>query len=548
MKRISFNKCLLSSVVALALSGCANNAIKDFGTVQQDTFDKSVVEGLVKAKGIWGSQYQPITYSLRSEELFAKKEKIAPIKLTDKDLAGLSMNSGATLGSLSAALGDNHRVNFLFEGDGALGDKPFSVHNFRGNLGELINLIEELHNISINYVSGNTFIVEEASRFILSIPPNEKVAKTLTDDLKGIGAKDIVVNQLSGSLTYMASSKHQRDVEKYIKRFYGNFASVRMQVTVFSVSLDESFAEGFDWSSINMVLGNVSAAILNAEGGVLGAIANAGNSQNSNNQNGNNQNGNSGSNNSSNSSSNSSGSGDNNNSSNYGSGFDKDAQFGGSSLGDINTYTQLSGGKLGLGAFSSTMALDATIDWLDQYGVTRTDQSFFIETHTGEKAEVVSKRTVPFNKNPSSNIVAGNTPIISNSSSTEEKEIGVTMGVTPYFDASSGEVHMSMDVELATLIGFTDVDLGDGSSIKQPSVQTQKFPTTIRMKAGESKIFGGIIFDSVIEEKSNPYFLDEYSDSTGYKTTSTSKSALFVLLRPTVVLFSSEVDQKSKSK
>ena len=104
-----------------------------------------------------------------------------------------------------------------------------------------------------------------------------------------------------------------------------------------------------------------------------------------------------------------------------------------------------------------------------------------------------------------------------------------------------------MDVELATLVGFTDVDLGNGESISQPSVQTQKFPTTIRMKAGESKIFGGIIFDSVIEEKNNPYFLDEYSDTTGYKATSTSKSALFVFLRPTVVLFSSEIDQK-KSK
>jgi len=217
-------------------------------------------------------------------------------------------------------------------------------------------------------------------------------------------------------------------------------------------------------------------------------------------------------------------------------------------LGDINSYTQLSKGKIGLGAFSSTIALDATIDWLNQYGVTRTDQSFFIETHTGEKAEVESKRTLPFNKNPSSNIVASSTPIVSNSSSTEEKEVGVTMGVTPYFDASSGEVHMSMDVELATLVGFEDVDLGNGSSIKQPSVQTQKFPTTIRMKAGESKIFGGIIFDSVVEEKSNPYFLDEYEDTTGYRTTSTSKSALFVLLRPTVVLFSSEVDQKSKNK
>jgi len=544
MKRISFSKCLLASFVALTLSGCANNSIKNFGEVQQDTFDKSIEEGLIKAKGIWGSQYQPITYSLRSEELFAKKEKVAPTSLTGKVLSGLSLNSGATLGQLSEALGAIYSVNFLFEADGKLSEKPFSIPNFRGNLGDLINLIEELHNISINYVSGNSFIVEEASRFILSIPPNENVAQTLTADLAGIGAEKIVVNQLSGSLTYMASSKQQRDIERYIKRFYGNFASVRMQVTVFSVSLDESFAEGFDWSSINMVLGNVSAAILNAEGGVLGAIANAGSETGNQSGDSNNSNSNNGSTGGTNGDS-SSGQGSNNS---FGAGFDQDAQFGGSSLGDINTYTQLSGGKIGLGAFSSTLALDATVDWLDQYGVTRTDQSFFIETHTGEKAEVESKRSVPFNKNPSSNIVAGNTPIVSNSSSTEEKDIGVTMGVTPYFDASSGEVHMSMDVELSTLVGFTDVDLGNGQSIKQPSVQTQKFPTTIRMKAGESKIFGGIIFDSVIEEKSNPYFLDEYADKTGYRTTSTSKSALFVLLRPTVVLFSSEVDQKSKSK
>ena len=366
------------------------------------------------------------------------------------------------------------------------------------------------------------------------MPPNEKVAETLSTDLAGIGAKEIVVNQLSGSMTYKASSKEQRDIETYINRFYGNFASVRMQVTVFSVSLDESFAEGFDWSSISMVLGNVSSAILNAKGGVLGAIADAGNNSQDNDNSSTNNNSNSTTDNDSNG---------NGNSNNYGRGFDQDAQMDGSSLGDINTYTQLSDGKIGLGAFSSTVALDATIDWLDQYGTTKTDQSFFIETHTGEEAQVESKRSIPFNKSPSSNVVAGNTPIVSNSSETEEKEIGVTLAVTPYFDASSSEVHMAMDVELSTLIGFTDVDLGDGNTIRQPSVQTQKFPTNLRMKAGEFKIFGGIIFDSAVEESNNPYFLDDYADSTSYKTTSTSKSALFVFIRPTVVLFSSEVDQ-----
>mgnify|MGYP003624530599 CR=1 FL=1 len=537
MKRISACKSILAASIVLALSGCANNAIEDFGKVKKNTFDKSVEEGLKNAKGIWGSQYQPVTYSLRTQELFAKKEKFAPNILTGKKLNGLSLNAGSTLQDLSSTLGDLHGINFLFESDGALGNVPFSVPNFEGNLADLIKLIEEIHNISINYVSGNTFIVEEGSRFILSVPPNKNVAETLTRDLTGIGAEDIVVNQLSGSMTYVASSKEQRDIETYINRFYGNFASVRMQITVFSVSLDESFAEGFDWSSISLVLGNVSAAILNAEGGVLGAIANAGNTDST-------QTSSSTTNSSSDSTNSSSDSGSSNS---FGSGYDQNAQMDGSSLSDINTYTQLSNGKIGLGAFSSTLALDATIDWLDQYGTTRTDQSFFIETHTGEEAQVESKRTIPFNKSPSSNIVAGATSIISNSSETDEKEIGVTLSAIPYFDASSSEVHMAMDVELSTLIGFTEVDLGDGNTIRQPSVQTQKFPTNIRMKAGESKIFGGIIFDSIIEESNNPYFLDDYADSTGYKTTSTSKSALFVLLRPTVVLFSSEVDQ-AKSK
>ena len=177
-----------------------------------------------------------------------------------------------------------------------------------------------------------------------------------------------------------------------------------------------------------------------------------------------------------------------------------------------------------------------TIDWLNQYGTTKTNQSFFIETHTGIEASVESKRNIPFNSAPTSNVVASSTPIVQNSAETDNREVGVTMSVTPYFDSSSSEVIVNMDVELATLVGTESVDLGDGQSIRQPSVQTQQFPTALRMKAGETKVFGGIIFDSVIEDGNNPYFLDDY-ESLDYKSQALSKSALFVVIRPTVVVF-----------
>ena len=78
MKRISFIKGAVAASVVIGLSGCANNSIKDFGEVQNDSFEKNVDDGLASAKEVWGSHYEPITYSLRTEELFAKKENKVP--------------------------------------------------------------------------------------------------------------------------------------------------------------------------------------------------------------------------------------------------------------------------------------------------------------------------------------------------------------------------------------------------------------------------------------------------------------------------------------
>jgi hypothetical protein len=56
----------------------------------------------------------------------------------------------------------------------------------------------------------------------------------------------------------------------------------------------------------------------------------------------------------------------------------------------------------------------------------------------------------------------------------------------------------------------------------------------IRMKVGETKLLGGIVFDTVITDRNDVNILDMDED---FIRKNMSKSAMFIMVRPSVHLF-----------
>ena len=170
----------------------------------RNNFEQMIDKALVDAKNIWGKDIVAIEYSPRTNGLFAKRENVAPTSLLSKRIEGVSFTGDMTLGTLTRVIGDKFNVNLMVP-DENLREKSVDINNFRGSLAQLIFVLEDTFDMNIAYMTGNSFIARASERYIVSVPNNESVAAAIESDITGLGAKEVKVNVLSGSLSYNAS-------------------------------------------------------------------------------------------------------------------------------------------------------------------------------------------------------------------------------------------------------------------------------------------------------------------------------------------------------
>jgi len=539
------------TISALVLSGCANNpGVKNSEKLTMENIESTVAERAAELDDTWSKTDPAISYFDREQSLYIERANVIPERLLSKKVRGLTIRPGGTLGRLQGVFYP-YKLNVLFSGasqaapveskpgdaptqaTGDLEKLPFSIRNYNGTIGELLMMIERLHNISFEYIGGNSIKVAKTSTFIASMPQNDEVLKALDEGVKSLGATNVSTNRLAGSLIYEASNHDQEMIRDYMDRFYENFAGVKMQMTVFSVSLNQSLSDGFNWRELDVVLGNVEAAY---SGGVIeqliGGLTDGQNSQNGT------TGGTTGTNNNSGSNSGNSNSNSNSGSSN-GPDFGYDSRYAGSSINDMKGFSWFKPEGIEMGAFNKNISLSVVMDWLNQYGSTRAEQSAFLETVTGKETEIKSQKKIPYVESESTSFVGTQQPIASSSTETKEEEVGIKVVFKPFYESSSQEIVLDLKVELKNLVGYTTLTTQSGD-IQRPEIQEQLFPTTVRMKAGETKLLGGVIFDTLVEARDD-VSLVKFDDGE-YINQKLSKSAMFVLIRPTVQLFR----QKSK--
>jgi hypothetical protein len=519
----------VSLAVMFVINGCANNPeIRSEEKLKSDEVE-SYVDGKVEEfNRVWSERDPAITFLERDDDVFVEKIYDLPKKLKDKKIIGLYIKNGSTLKDMVGLLYP-YKTNIMFS-DKEIAELPISLKRYSGTLGELFEMIEGLHNLSFEYIGHNTVKITDKTTYMASFPQVEQVLDSVSENLESLGAEEIKTNVLAGSVVYQATTREQKDIIAFVDRFYENYAGVKLQVTVFNVSLQETLSDGFDWSSLDVVMGHVEAAYAGGTirqllaaldgqnqqngggvngglngGGVNGGVNGGNNQNNQNNQN-------------------------NGDTPNFGYG----SRYAGSSIDDIRSFGWLNDERFELGAFNKNLSMSVALDWMNQYGNTEARQSAFIETMTGKETVISSQRRVPVIADESTTLVGNLSPVATQNTSTDEEEIGVKVTFTPFYDSSSQEMIIDLEVNLKNLVGNRTLTSATGQKFDRPEIQEENFPTMIRMKVGETKLLGGIVFDTVITDRNDVNILDMDED---FIRKNMSKSAMFIMVRPSVHLF-----------
>jgi hypothetical protein len=529
---------LLAASIAMSffIGGCANNPeLRNSEKMTMDNVDKKVEERAKEMEQTWATNDPAVVYFDREKEVFVTRSQVLPTSISNKKIYGMTVAKGTTLQDIAAHLYP-YKVNLMFgtsesQGEEDIANLPFSIKNYTGTVGGLLSMIEGLHNISFNYIGENTIKAEKQSVYIASMPSNEEVLESVKSGITSIGAESPTTDLLTGSLIYKATNYEQRTVVDYLDRFYENYAGIKMQVTVLTVSLDETLEDGFNWGELDVVLGSVEAAY---SGGPINNWLQQLTNQAANSLSGTNSTtGETGTSGGTTGTTSSSGSSSDSDSSFPELGYD--SRYSGSSIDDIKSYGWFKPEGLDLGMSNKNISVNVIMDWLNQYGSTRAEQSAFLETITGKETEISSQKAIPYIESESTTLQGQLSPVATQNTETAEKTTGIKVVFTPFYDSSSQEVMVDLDILLKNLVGYTELTSANGNEIKRPDIQTQKFPTTVRMKVGETKLLGGVIYDTVIESRTNPNVFS--FEGSEYIEKNMSKSAMFVLLRPTVQLF-----------
>tara|TARA_Y100001936_G_C15880045_1_gene562332 strand:- start:356 stop:880 length:525 start_codon:yes stop_codon:yes gene_type:complete len=123
------------------------------------------------------------------------------------------------------------------------------------------------------------------------------------------------------------------------------------------------------------------------------------------------------------------------------------------------------------------------------------------------------------------------------SSQVETLEVGLDLKLQPFYSADSELVTIDVKLSLSSLLGFVELQAGNQlGTVSYPNTQEQEFSDIVKLRAGEPVIVGGITYDQVSDKRNNPSFLKDYK--TASKNETVSRNAMFILLRPTVTIFS----------
>lgn len=485
-------KLLLPLLIAAALSGCASfpenyekpTRANDVAAEMQDVWSSIPAITRVTSKtGITIKKFNDVPNHVRSRHINLKIEN----------------GQGLAIADVAAALrAQGVRVTSTLKDS----DKHEIVNSFTGDLGLFLDQLTVEHNIAYEYRNDVLFLTE-SSRYVVTLPQHEDFLKEVTKSVIEMGGTAVRGDVRSSRLYFQAKPDVAPMLEEYIGHIAANAAMLKMQVAVITVRLTRDFNLGLDWANLQAGAGRgqlapgitpifpkeptttVPGTTGTGTGVGTAAVATAAETA--------------------------------------------------IKLGQVLGFSGGTGGTFTVAnqAFSLTAAVKA----LSTYGNARTEQNVSMGTLNGLKVKIESGNDIPYVKKIGSATTSGGST--SGSSETDIVKSGLTVELTPYFDAEDKSVVSTMHVNMASLVGFRELPAGlNLGMMSLPEMQKLGFDNVGRLTVGETQVLGGITYDQLDNNYTNLPGLE--SAATGSKSEKTSRFAVYIVLRPTVTVFESE--------
>ncbi len=473
MQKIKKN--LLGACISALIftGGCTGVSIPDSEKYNEKQIIQPVMDKLEKN--------EPALTKIRTEFFTIYKPDELPKILRDREVK-LNLARDATVEDLAMALNLLGLSTVVADSDtNTVSTTKISVRNYKGKLGNLLDVLSSVYNISFNYETGGILTIQEQSTYIINVLQNQEIIEDLSATILRLGATETEFSLVGGNLIYKASPKSHHKIKNYIESYSKNAAVIGLQVSVVTVQLDKSSNKGFDWSTLNVVAGdpNLFSSDEPTPGGEEGVVAAA---------------------------------------------ADVIAEGLGLSTGN---------GSAGLKYVNGDFNFEGVINYLSTYGKTEANQSTMMKTISGKEVSLVSTQSIPYVEEIE--LTLGND---NNNSSegitTSSVDIGLTLTITPYFDSNTNMVTVNLELDLSSLLAMTEITSGD-TKITQPQTQNQTFTNLMKLKAGDSSVIGGIMYDTVSDNRTGISYLEEMDIASQSKQT--TKNAVFIILRPSVTVF-----------
>lgn len=361
------------------------------------------------------------------------------------------------------------------------------VPSYTGPIGVLLDSIGAASSLSFSWSRG-VLIIDKNRPYLLRIPQNTEIAEAVSAALTSMGAADVQASKEAGLISFRASTQDRARITAYLDRLAVNTSMVNLQMAVMNVSLNEETGRGLDWSTLAVKAGDLGL-LKSAADAAAGAVGGG-----------------------------------------VGDGVTAPVQ-------DIitrGTAAGVEGGGVSVVFKNSNLSLNAVLNMLSTYGESRTVQNLTLKTLSGVPVELRSGESIPYVEDISLNV---NEYSATSGVTTTTVDIGFEVGISPFYDAEDNLVTVELDLSMKSLVGFRELSTGkaEGGTISRPQVQDQSIKNIARLEAGETALIGGLVYESVSDNRNTLTGLERLP--VGSKKLKTTRNALFVLLRPTVVVY-----------
>jgi hypothetical protein len=445
---------------------------------------------------------------------------------------GTGTNAGGTFGnrnrSSSSATGAGRSGVGGAAGGGQRTDRqeimlqrrlPFT--RYSGTVGGLVDSLRRGLGIVMTYENGMVFI-SDREKYSVILPQNEEVIQTVTEEIRGLGGEGIVPSLRGGQILYSASPSVQDAVIRpYLDRLARNMAVINIQAAVVSVSLTDTTSSGFDWSKFQVALEGRQSRLNPSTGTTTTTTPNGATTDTTKTC---------------------------ATCKTTGSPLDSAGlqQVDPGSVIDL-TKNGLVLGKTALGNYFGTygaLSVASAINFLSEFGNTKIDQNVQLKTLSGTDVKFRSGQIVPYVSGVAATS-AGYNSNVTGSSATDKVDTGLTVLMTPLYDADTQLVTMNVNLSLKSILQFVQLNAGNQlGTFSQPLVQDQELTDIVRTPAGRTIVIGGLQIDNEQFNGSEPVGLRNIFAQAGStpdvlssRAQNIKRDALFVILRPSVTVF-----------